>query len=76
MRFTRIICYQADNAVKVEFYPLMLKSRLPGFSHRVIISHDNKTIAKDWLATGHTTTAKSAEYYYDKHKQKIEEHLA
>lgn len=47
---------------EVEFFPLVVDSVVPGFTHRVVIDG----IARDWLGYG-KPSAKSAEYFLRKH---------
>lgn len=63
MRFTKVISFRCDGLC-VDFVPA---KRMPGYSHRVLLSVAGEVRARDWLADGRTPSALAAELFAGKH---------
>lgn len=60
--------YESDGWA-VRFVKLASTVKVPGFTHRVVVSHDGQQVAVDWLSKNTKPSAKSALYYVQKHAQ-------
>lgn len=73
-KWTKVITYKSD-AFRVEFHTL-LKGSIPGFTHRVLIYSGAKLLAADFLSDTHNNpTAKSADFFTEKHEAVINKAL-
>lgn len=71
MKLTKRTLYEVEINSQKYTLEFLAEKKLPGFSHKVIITKDNALVAKDWLGNHVNPTQKNALFFLEKHLSNV-----